>query len=900
MLADRRMSITFGFMVGAALLALALSAPLQTVASAEPTAAELFDRPIEDLRERYDAAEGAEKLRLGLILADYTNGELGDVHAQEILDRLPGPDQIEAELGVAYRAYLQGTMCSVRLRQGRPAESAANCEAATAALETIEDPFIRARIAYDALFVEVRRGQLDAAFPLSRRAIQASERSGSRYALAASKNGDALILLFSGLHQEAVSRFEEVRELVADFPDRSLSKIFEFNLGLAYMEVGNLEQALASFTTGAEWAEATGQPHRMLIGRTQMARAYLAMGQPERSRDLLKPLLEEDREHDPDTLAHAWLVYARAFGALGMPGQALDFIDRGLTVVARLENPMRRGQLELGRLEILRSQGRIDEALARIRNLIADLRTRESDELDDALYLMSELAAAGGDYELAHSAGVEAREVERESQGAGLELRLSMMEAGHALDNARREADMARQREQALRAVSQRNNLIFFGAAAALVLGIGLLLLDRARRRQTLVADRQRQLSQELEVLVSERTEALEQEMAQRIRGEEGRRELERQLAEADKMRALGQLTGGVAHDFNNLLTVVSSAAEMIGARPDMSRTERTTLIEAILRASDTGREVNRGLLSYARQQPLTPEPVELEPYLLESRQLFERTIGPGMLLETRTAPGCIKVDRSQLTTAIINLLLNARDASSGRGTLSIEMRSVPGSNSMAIEVHDFGCGMTPNQVDLATEPFFSTKDSTESSGLGLSMVYGFVSQSGGELEIVSKKGQGTTVRMVFPSSVSTPDPIESSAGQRLPGDAHVLLVDDNGDVARMLGRMLEHLGARVTVATRGAEALEIIERARPDILISDVLMPGQLNGIELADAARRAHPDLPILLVSGFAEQTDLAYPMLAKPCTLEALEEKLVTLVGRRGLPPRGGLGAGAGPAH
>ena len=237
--------------------------------------------------------------------------------------------------------------------------------------------------------------------------------------------------------------------------------------------------------------------------------------------------------------------------------------------------------------------------------------------------------------------------------------------------------------------------------------------------------------------------------------------------------------------------------------------------------------------------------------------------------------------DPGQLTTALINLLLNARDASDNRGRVELRVH-VPSEERVAIEVRDFGEGMTEDQVQRAIEPFYSTKISTLASGLGLSMVYGFVRQSGGDLDIESRVGVGTTVRLTLPAA----DPAQALVAQpaqieQLPEGLSFLVVDDNADVREMMRMMLVSMNQRVRVAVSGQAGLDLLNHEAPDVLISDVLMPGTLNGLEFAEAAKAVVPQLPILMVSGYAEAVDLDFPLLPKPFTKRELEQRLLHIL-------------------
>ena len=261
---------------------------------------------------------------------------------------------------------------------------------------------------------------------------------------------------------------------------------------------------------------------------------------------------------------------------------------------------------------------------------------------------------------------------------------------------------------------------------------------------------------------------------------------------------------------------------------------------------------------------------------------LFQRTLGEQMILEISARPLAILADWGQLSTAMMNLLSNAREASASRGVVSIDIRA--GDEMTAptaiIEVRDQGRGMSEAEVARAIEPFYSTKEATIATGLGLSRVYGFVEQSGGTLKITSAPGDGTSVTLVFPVAADGEGSDALVHDFRL-WSLRVLLVDDNRAVRGMVAKMLSSLGHVVSTAASGEEALRMLEEEPPELLITDVLMPGELGGNDLARAARERQPDLPVLMISGFAEAPELDYPLLSKPFRMTDLEKALRTLL-------------------
>ena len=348
---------------------------------------------------------------------------------------------------------------------------------------------------------------------------------------------------------------------------------------------------------------------------------------------------------------------------------------------------------------------------------------------------------------------------------------------------------------------------------------------------------------------------------------------LEGKLRQAQRMEAVGQLTGGIAHDFNNLLTVILGNAEMLVDSLHGDEALRG-LAGAVVSASERGAELTRRLLAFSRRQALDPKTVDVNQLLASLVQMLRRTLGGEVELVIMAAPGLWNalIDPPQLENAVLNLCLNARDAMPGGGRVVIETENVtfdresariaellPGEYVM-VAVTDTGTGMPPEVLAQAFEPFFTTKEVGAGSGLGLSMVYGFVKQSNGHVKIYSEMGHGTSVKMYIPRAEapgarSTPAP----EAERLPGGTeHILLAEDDPLVRAHAVRQLRELGYRITVAADGAEALAALQERAPgevDLLFTDVVMPGGMNGRELAEEAVRLHPGLPVLFTSGYTE---------------------------------------------
>lgn len=402
--------------------------------------------------------------------------------------------------------------------------------------------------------------------------------------------------------------------------------------------------------------------------------------------------------------------------------------------------------------------------------------------------------------------------------------------------------------------------------------------------------------AQQLEQRVAERTAALAR--------------VQEQLGRAQRLEALGKLTGGLAHDFNNLLAIVIGNLDLLRPRLDASP-DSAALVDAALQASLRGAELTRQLLAFSRRQPLAPRLLDLNKVVQESAKLLARTLGSSVELRALEAPepGVILVDEAQLESAIVNLAVNAKHAMPNGGRLTFEVEHVdvdeadaamdpeiaPG-KYVRLTVTDTGVGIHADDLPRVFEPFFTTKEAGVGTGLGLSQVYGFVKQSGGDVKIYSELGRGTSVRLYFPRAQADAAAGAEAGSEReggTPGRGELLLVvDDDPTLRRVLLDQLAQLGYRTLEASDGKAALAILDE-RPDVqlLIADVVMPG-MSGDVLAQEALARRPSLKVLLTSGFpgramegGESGPLKFPLLPKPYRKSALAAKVTeVLYGQR----------------
>ncbi|WP_298954405.1 PAS domain S-box protein [uncultured Methylobacterium sp.] len=378
----------------------------------------------------------------------------------------------------------------------------------------------------------------------------------------------------------------------------------------------------------------------------------------------------------------------------------------------------------------------------------------------------------------------------------------------------------------------------------------------------------------------------------------------EEALHQSQKMEAVGQLTGGVAHDFNNLLTIIRSSVDFL-RRPDLAEERRRRYLDAVSDTVDRAAKLTGQLLAFARRQALAPEVFDVVARLREVAEMLDTVTGARIRVVTQVpdAPCYVRADVSQFETALINMAVNARDAMRGEGTLTLRidcavaMPAIRGHAAAAgpfaaMSLSDTGSGIAPEVLGRIFEPFFTTKEVGKGTGLGLSQVFGFAKQSGGDVDVVSRLGEGTRFTLYLPEV--SPDGLVADPGRDeaepmpVPAGRRVLVVEDNVEVGRFATQILQDLGYETTWAANAEEALERLERGGGfDAVFSDVVMPG-MGGIALAKELHRRHPDLPVLLTSGYshvlAQEGTHGFPLLNKPYSAEQLSRRLGAAITRR----------------
>ena len=383
---------------------------------------------------------------------------------------------------------------------------------------------------------------------------------------------------------------------------------------------------------------------------------------------------------------------------------------------------------------------------------------------------------------------------------------------------------------------------------------------------------------------------------------------LEQQLRQSQKMEAVGQLTGGLAHDFNNLLTGIMGSLEMLRLRVSQGRfSEMDRYLDAAHGASNRAAALTHRLLAFSRRQTLEPSSTDVNRLIAGMLQLIRGTIGPAILVQVHNATDLwlTQVDANQLENALLNLCINARDAMAQGGTLTIRTGNctlapsaaaeydLPVGEYLTLSVSDTGTGMSSDVIAHAFDPFFTTKPMGEGTGLGLSMIYGFVRQSGGSVQIHSQPGVGTTMTLYLPRSQveataphDTPAPLPpSAAGQ---GET-VLVIDDEPAVRMLIIEVLEDLGYTALQEADGASGLQVLQSNQQiDLLVTDVGLPGGINGRQVADAGRSLRPDLKVLFITGYVhdatlweEQLEPGMHLLTKPFSMSALTQRIKRII-------------------
>lgn len=702
--------------------------------------------------------------------------------------------------------------------------------------------------------------------------------------LAANLNSLAMYTRRTGAIEEAVGFAEQGLAAARAAEQANIEGVLLNSLGAWLLELGRVAEARAVFEDALPCVE---HPVARFVVRGGLADADLRDGDAASARAKVLELLDEPHPAvTPEYLGAAELLLARTYEAEENWALALE---KAIEAKAMVEAwPAMQVDAQIVEAHSLRRLGRAAEAIELLRATAEFARDANAKVgVDEGLAMA---LAAAGQHEDAFARMREVLTAEREQQAAHARARLGALRSRQeflALEDRAREsqaeqeralaeAERARlERERALAGERRARRDSILGLGALLVLGAAVGLVFRYRSERRRAAERlaaEAEHRRELEATVHEVRAELRREA-------DGRLDLARQLEAARRHEAVAQLTAGVAHDFNNLLQVLGQSSELLALGLDGQLTEgQRTLFASCRQSVDTGARITSQLLSYARRQPLEPVPIVVSDLLESAAELFRSTVGDelGFGLVDRSGSAQILVDPAGFTTAVINLLSNARDASTG-GAVTLEVNAdgedpaVP--DRVDVCVRDEGKGMSEDQVARACEPFFTDKEVGSGTGLGLSMVYGFVTQSRGTMAIDSQLGVGTSVTLSFPVAKAG-EPRDNDLAPIAAADEgfdalRCLVVDDNPLVRDTVARAVGTLGFSVVRCDSAAEARAWVQQGEGtiDLLVADVRMPGE-RGTQLARWLTARCPAVRVVLMTGFDGSDEVSeHPVLRKP---------------------------------
>ncbi len=634
------------------------------------------------------------------------------------------------------------------------------------------------------------------------------------------------------------------------------------------------------------WVKQAVDPTISIVFEMHKADVQCGLGDPEGASRALEELLEHAKAtNNPQTIGNVYLSLAASKKLINQIEEAIENLAQAQIYLASYARSFQLAKLH--QLEAMHVLERHQEALTGLQQLAND--AQDSYVRTRVYELLSHVYHAIGKPDLAFEALSKCREEERQRLTERAREQAAFMIA--LFDDQQRSSQLAVANEQRLAAEARaelsnelatrqsesashdrrvRNYTI---ALSALALLVGLVFFRTVAKRQAALskANHEHQLNIQLNEALADQAARLENEIAVR-------RQLELAVERKHRDETIGKLTGGVAHDFNNLLTVIMQSIELSKMLGTNLSNEVHQLLDASMKAAESGAGIVSQLLAYARQQPLAQRPINVATWLESSKAMLRQIAGKGLIIDANAeaTASTICVDSARLTTAIINLLANARDAiDPHRGTIAMHLQKltitdnepiwsdVPHGDYLLFAIVDNGKGMSPEMLARACEPFFSTKAQTAGTGLGLSSALGFAKQSGGDLKLVSEVGKGTTASMLVPIIAPTgPTPALDVANPSSDTSHRILLVEDQADVRFVLHLSLKSMGLDVIEAANADEATRILQSEnRPRWVLSDVRMPGSMNGLQLRDWILERYSDVKVILMSGYSEtETEIA----------------------------------------
>lgn len=604
------------------------------------------------------------------------------------------------------------------------------------------------------------------------------------------------------------------------------------------------------------------------------------LGEPAAAIQLLQSLEADNTNVDVQIQAFRLMELSHALRDSKQYDEAIEAAQASLTLLASYPRSELSAQTTL--IEALLAAGRNEEALEKIEEIADDSEPYLAGK-EDLLEVKSRAHYQLGNFEQAADALFERDKIRQENtlqrateQAAFMtkvfedrqqeaEMRL-LTEQRVAAEQAAELSELrAEQQTRNAKDADRMRNLTILFAVAGLAIGVALFRLVSARKAAIMRSEHAHSLNETLETRLKEKEILLREEI-------DTRRNLEVELERKRRHETMGVLTSGVAHDFNNLLSVVLQANELIEmSEPALSETSRDVLVSST-RAAESGASIVAQLLAYARQQPLSPVDIRVSDWAKSVAGLLRKSVGDEVqfVQHDNTKDASISVDSAQLTTAVINLLQNSNDAVQERGSVTFSLDCItlddPNSTSsrdlepgsyVSFKIVDNGCGMTEDEISKAAEPFYTTKGPHSGTGLGLSTAMGFIKQSGGDFRITSQPGLGTTVEFLLP--VVAPSighgSVAGNVLSRASGES-VLVVDDHDEVRAVTAAKLRSLGYQVATAASADEALKVLESSPASIVLSDVRMPGSMDGRGLRSWLKVHQPHVTVILMTGYTNE--------------------------------------------
>jgi len=812
-------------------------------------------------------------------------GQIKQDEAISLLDKINIDNLTEAQ-----RIYYEALACSILIRKGVMESAKKHCEMTNDLLKgPVEDPISKA-IGNNALgYYYARQGRPEIALEYFENGLTlvSGQRDPALKVMLMHNRGVSLML--SGFRDLAIAAFEDAdsenNELAADDP---LPNILAYNLGYLQAQSGQHYEALRSYAIALPWIKKSNQLAREYIAHTQISLSLAATEQHQLALEEVLPWIENQSiEVTPDSEAQAYLALANAYLGLEKRIRAQKALEKGIAIARNSDNPSRLRELSLAFAIMLIKSNDYAVALVQLNALLAILDKSNSIEGNAETHRLLALTHAGlGHFPQAYKHSLLASEAQKVNQNDTFNRRLASLRITNELDLKDQELALSIEREFASRASRKLAEYTQIIVLISLIVAFILIFVFLSRRIHQRKEIEQKETESRLKREVALRTKEVEDALNKRHSAEREQAALELRLQKDDKLRSIGQLTGGVAHDFNNLMTIILLSAELL--LPKLKKDDKK-LIEDIIDATGSGRAITKDLLAYARQQTLRPATISLRDYIASKQSLFARSLDESIQFKvsaiSENDPLSIRVDEGQLTSSMINLLINARDACRENGVVVLSVERSDG--KLTVSISDNGHGMSEEQIKLATEPFYSTKDASEGAGLGLSMVYGFMKQSGGELLIKSRPDIGSTITLQFnevDGEELLEDPKEESPNKVDRRDLVILFVEDEPGIREIGKLVLEKVGYKVLLAEDGDKAVEILSQGEDiDLLVTDLVMPGSFSGEKLAEYTRKIFPKVRILLMSGYVKALPEDYTFLAKPFTLKELDEAVAMALDR-----------------